>query len=304
MSAPLYSEAPHFLQHTLAQVTCVAALVIALLQLGLFWNNRGDTQYGWTALAAAGYAAISTAYFLPPWQQAWHGVGQGLLLGGILGFAVGGCVFFLNECGISSRRYLQVAFGWTLVVGLLYAGNLALGGEVDANAHALAWNVGLSLISLYPAWPLLQLVRTLRNWQHGVFLFTYLAVGLAAFLDTSRMFGNTWLVVDVPLLPPMAMLWMAALVFFLVNDFTSSLRAQRQHTAQLAQELADQKQELSRLHALERSTQATRAAALERSRIMQDMHDGLGSQLVSSLAMARAGELSSTANLRAAAQLH
>jgi signal transduction histidine kinase len=100
--------------------------------------------------------------------------------------------------------------------------------------------------------------------------------------------------VPIPLLPLMAALWFVAVCFFLVSDFTGSLRAQRQYTARLAQELADQKQELSRLHALERSTHIAKAAAVERSRIMQDMHDGLGSQLVSSLAMARAGELSST----------
>jgi signal transduction histidine kinase len=61
----------------------------------------------------------------------------------------------------------------------------------------------------------------------------------------------------------------------------------------MRQELLQQEEEIARLHAQERATQEAKATALERSRIMQDMHDGLGSQLVSSLAMARAGELSS-----------
>ena len=41
-----------------------------------------------------------------------------------------------------------------------------------------------------------------------------------------------------------------------------------------------------------RVVEASQAKAQERGRIMQDMHDGLGSQLVSSLAMAQGGELS------------
>jgi len=280
--------------HTLAQLTCVFAAVIALLQLGLFWNNRTETHYGWTALAAAGYVVISFSYFMPTPSEEWHLLWRLLLFCAIQAFATGGCVYFLNECGINSRYYLRFASYWSLAFLMLFGGSVAVTGRPLPDAAVLVWNVGLSVASLYPALPLLQLVRRYRNWQHGVFLATYLVVGAAAFLDTSRMFGGMLLAVPIPLLPLMAALWFVAVCFFLVSDFTGSLRAQRQYTARLAQELADQKQELSRLHALERSTHIAKAAAVERSRIMQDMHDGLGSQLVSSLAMARAGELSST----------
>ncbi|HEX2546739.1 MAG TPA: ATP-binding protein, partial [Ramlibacter sp.] len=51
-------------------------------------------------------------------------------------------------------------------------------------------------------------------------------------------------------------------------------------------------EELERTHEQLRAIEATRAQAQERSRIMQDMHDGLGSQLVSSLALAQSGKLS------------
>jgi signal transduction histidine kinase len=52
-------------------------------------------------------------------------------------------------------------------------------------------------------------------------------------------------------------------------------------------------QELSRTYEALRQVEAAQAKAQERGRIMQDMHDGLGSQLVSSLAMAQGGGLSS-----------
>ena len=45
--------------------------------------------------------------------------------------------------------------------------------------------------------------------------------------------------------------------------------------------------------ALLRAAEAAKVQGQERARIMQDMHDGLGSQLVSSLAMAQSGEMSS-----------
>lgn len=52
-------------------------------------------------------------------------------------------------------------------------------------------------------------------------------------------------------------------------------------------------QELSRTYEALRQIEAAQAKSQERGRIMQDMHDGLGSQLVSSLAMAQSGHLSS-----------
>ncbi len=53
-------------------------------------------------------------------------------------------------------------------------------------------------------------------------------------------------------------------------------------------------QELSQTYEALRKVEAGQAKAQERGRIMQDMHDGLGSQLVSSLALAQSGDLSST----------
>ncbi len=282
-----------FLQHTLAQITCVVAAVVALLQLGLFLNNRSETQYGWTFVAVGGYAMFSLSLFMPVPQDEWGIIWRAVVLIGLQAFAMGGCIYFLNECGTSHAFYTRLTGAWGGLFLLVYCGYFAWAGTLLPDAYVLIWSLGLSLASLYPAWPLWQLVVEHRHWQHAVFLLTYMVVGAAALLDTARMFGGPALFGATPLLPIVATLWFVAVCYFLVNDFTSSLRAQRDHTLRLGEELAEQRQELSRLHALERATQEAKAAALERSRIMQDMHDGLGSQLVSSLAMARAGELSS-----------
>jgi signal transduction histidine kinase len=289
----LFPDATFFLQHTLAQITCIFAAVVALIQLGLFLNNRNDTQYGWTSLAVAGYAIVSLEFFMPtpayPWQLAWNL----LQCMGIQAMAMGGCIYMLNECGVSHTAYTRFASAWSSLFLLVYSGVVVGTGALLPTAYGLVWCLGLGVASLYPARPLWQLLARYRHWQHAVFLVTYVAMGGAALLDTTRLFGSPVLAGDIPLLPMVAALWFLAVCFFLVNDFTGSLHAQRQHTAQMAEELAAQKSELSRLHAMERASQEAQAAAVERGRIMQDMHDGLGSQLVSSLVMARAGELTS-----------
>jgi signal transduction histidine kinase len=283
----------HFFQQTLLQITFVVASVIALLQLGLFLNNRKDTQYGWTFVAVAGYALISLTFLMPALTYAWQMVWNVVLFFSIQAFAVGGGVYMLNECGVSPKAYARFAAIWSSIFLALYGGVLAWQGTVLPPPYVLTWYLGLCVANLYPAWRLWQLTARHRHWQHAVFLLTYLTVGTAALLDITRLLGSPLVVSKVPVLPLVAALWFLAVCFFLVNDFTTSLRVQREYTAQLAQELAAQREELSRLHALERAAQEASAAALERSRIMQDMHDGLGSQLVSSLVMARAGELTS-----------
>ena len=288
-----FPDATLFLQQTLAQITCAFATVIALLQLGLFLNNRKDTQYGWTFVTVAGYAVVSLTFFMPTlpyeWQMAWNVV----LFSGIQAFALGSSVYMLNECGVSNKAYIRFTGAWSGAFLAIYCSVFAWSRTALPISYVMTWYVGLSVANLYPAWHLWQLVERHRHWQHAVFSMTYLSVGGAAFLDISRMLGGPMIAGTTPILPMMAALWFLAVCFFLVNDFTHSLRVQRQHTVEMAQELAAQKEELSRLHALERSAQEAEAAALERSRIMQDMHDGLGSQLVSSLVMARAGELNS-----------
>jgi signal transduction histidine kinase len=88
-------------------------------------------------------------------------------------------------------------------------------------------------------------------------------------------------------------LWFTAMVAVLVKDFADFLVGQRQQNELMARKLAEQHVALQRLHELDQQRQRERAALQERQRIMQDIHDGLGSQLVSSLALSERGALNS-----------
>ncbi len=82
-----------------------------------------------------------------------------------------------------------------------------------------------------------------------------------------------------------------------LNMFQRFAQARR-HADELALSLEvrvqRKNQELLETYEALRRVEANQFRAQERGRIMQDMHDGLGSQLVSSLAMAQNGELSAT----------
>jgi signal transduction histidine kinase len=76
------------------------------------------------------------------------------------------------------------------------------------------------------------------------------------------------------------------------NRFRGAQRAAEHLALTLEQLVMEKSAELEKTYKKMGAIEASRAQELERERIMQDMHDGLGSQLVSSLAMVQAGNIS------------
>ena len=84
----------------------------------------------------------------------------------------------------------------------------------------------------------------------------------------------------------------AAVALNLFSRFGEAQGRARELTQSLDARVQQKTRELEVSHTKLRAIEATQAQSAERARIMQDMHDGLGSQLVSSLALAQGGELS------------
>jgi signal transduction histidine kinase len=153
------------------------------------------------------------------------------------------------------------------------------------------WHAVLAILGAYPVFALASHAWKYRRRRHLIYcVFSLCAIG-AGLHDIALVGGTNLQASPFYVLQTVAPVWFIIICFVLITDFTKSLRAQREQQIQLVVQLETQKQELNRLHANERHAQELQAAAQERSRIMQDIHDGLGSQLVSSLAMAQGGQL-------------
>lgn len=104
-------------------------------------------------------------------------------------------------------------------------------------------------------------------------LASWAAVGGGALLWPGR-----WQVVDANVLAHAG--WVLGLATLLARHFVDSARRERELRAELEQELGRQRQALAEQYqALQRSERA-QAAAGERQRLLQDLHDGLGSRLL------------------------
>ena len=80
-------------------------------------------------------------------------------------------------------------------------------------------------------------------------------------------------------------------MFIMLRRYLGALESERQANASLAQRLQAREAELNASHARLREIEHRQTLSQERQRLMQDMHDGLGSSLVSALRGVEDGQL-------------
>ncbi len=83
------------------------------------------------------------------------------------------------------------------------------------------------------------------------------------------------------------------LVWILIDRFTRALKESQKWNAELEQRVAQKHAELERNFRQMQQMERQQTIAEERQRIMSDMHDGIGGQLISTLSLVERGELSS-----------
>jgi len=80
-------------------------------------------------------------------------------------------------------------------------------------------------------------------------------------------------------------------MYILLRRYVNALESERQANASLAQRLQTRENELNKSYARLREVEHRQTLSQERQRLMQDMHDGLGSSLVSALRVVEDGRL-------------
>ncbi len=280
-----------FAYRVLPGITLVVAMVLAIIMFSIYLSSRDLKAYLWVAVSALGFYVVDMMFFVnaipaflfPYWRLAVYIAGSALTLGTYY--------FLLDISGVDAPRYRR----WTLGLSTLLCVAFLVYHLWTGLTFAPVFSRAILLLTVcYAPLPFVALVRSLVKqfqWRRAVLLLVVLIGVWVNVMDLTALNAGRSVAQSGYLVQVFALVWFSAICAFLITDFSRSLAAQRAQAAHMARELAAQKEELSRLHALERSAREAQAAALERSRIMQDMHDGLGSQLVSSLVMARAGEL-------------
>ena len=280
-------SARYLWQVTSIQITSAITLGLGILAL-LAWSlRRWDTAFGYFGAAALIWVARNGFYLMtetPIRAFYWAAFGATLQIW-VLSFVFMFVLRFAGQALTTAERLIW-AFSAVAPFVLLAAGHPSL-----ALVSNLMYLVML-LIGAYIVKVTFDVAR--RERSVGTLLL------VCASLVVYGLGAHDWFTHRNALSysEPLNLHFGAPILFIVVawNMFKRFHDAQKKAT-ELAETLEvrvqEKNAELQYSYDTLRAVEASQAKAQERGRIMQDMHDGLGSQLVSSLAMAQVGELSS-----------
>ena len=282
---PRYDDA--YLQRiTLAEIATALCLVIVLFSGSLWLGSRRDPVYGWLAVVTALWGIASFNYWLrhlpvPHWT--WERIIHPAIDGFMLALAVwahryAGVVRPRLELLFASAAALSLAVAWLLPVPRFYPAVNVL--------HALVFPAAAYAMVL-----ILMQVRRSGPTEAIVYLASAAAASAFALHDLAVQFGGTS--PGAPfLLPYIVPLMLLSFGSTLVVRYVSALRNAETLNRELEQRVVEKHRELEHSYEERRSLERAKLLAQERERLVRDMHDGLGGQLVSLLSLVEADRAS------------
>jgi len=268
-----------FWQNDIVRLLGACTGAIGLFMLGVWLGRRRDSMYFWFACIALLWTLQSFDSYAdtPPLQPyVWEQVVEVIpVLRGVLMF-----MFVLRYGGM--RRPLAEAVAW----GYFLFGAAAIFGNVMPKSVMDLWYLGSLAASIYILY--LQVRVGLRHSKvEGVLLAS------AGVLDMTLNGHDLWLYSDATsadrfyLAHYSAPFYLFVIGLILVRRFTESLNAYENLAAVLEQRIDEKAAELERNYLQLVEARRNEALALERTRIMSEMHDGIGSQLTMALSLVR-----------------
>ena len=227
--------------------------------MGLEKLPISDQWFGWLTVNSA-YWLITTVHFflvrLHHRPQAW--LGRGLL--GI-------------SAAVSLATLPGVGLDATITAPLVYALVLLMGFTAFYNGVANSWRAGSREGLLLAGWSALGMTFGVHDW----------------------LLQNNWVSVEGGFLGSYANIG-AFFIFMYVmfRRYVGAIAEVEATNASLEQRLAAREAELTESHQQLREVEQRATLAQERQRLMQDMHDGLGSSLLSALRVVERGQIDET----------
>ncbi|MGH8176342.1 MAG: sensor histidine kinase [Steroidobacter sp.] len=285
------AEWRQFLQRGVPQVTSVAFLVFGAFALAFWLRRRRESAYLLFGLMAPVYCLRTLHYYVLDLD---------------LGMPMLSELFWWMT--INSLAWLQLLvyqFGVTLH-GLTYPRmeRVMIGAILVASSASLLFALlQLNISGLSPLLYLVQMgasimaiaLTTLSAIRSRAPMALLLAAMLCLFLV---MGAHDWLlqnwridIESVYLLPYGSILVLGVALYAIFQRYIVAVNEADRFSASLEQRLAERSRELEDSHRKLRLIEHEQAVTGERQRLMREMHDGLGSSLMSSLVMVEQGKL-------------
>ena len=277
----------HFLQITMPQVASAVMLVLGAFFLSLWLARRNDTQYLLLAMSSLIWSVCNLQYALPrgddPQLDAWY---TALVQGMPIPWLNWLVFLFTNSLASRRVRWLERLLPlYVLGISLMMLPLWWAQRNIELLVVAIYTVVGISTIGVICWLAMVSRSIELRVITVVLFLSTLAAandLALTAHLaDPESLF----------LVPYCGLLLFASFLYAVRRRYLGAIDNYEQLGADLARRLAQREAELTEQHLRLRELEHGQTLAVERQRLMRDMHDGLGSALTSSLAVVERGEV-------------
>jgi signal transduction histidine kinase len=271
-------------EETIPLVIGLTSCVVGLLMLLLWLRRRQESLYGYFGLFAVMYAAyIFRPVNIPLPPLVWAGIRFSSTV--IADVAM--LVFALRYAGWRWPRFERVLWAYCVLTVLV--------------ACLIAWEPHrwISTHWRYPHIPLyfsVPPILAIGAWrrppvERAAMLAAIAFQILAGFYEAAQFF--VWRSLDYNLIEYFQALPLYMIIsWFLAERFAASLSAAERLNAELEQRVEQKHKELEQNYQRVHDLEQQRAIAGERSRIMRDMHDGVGGQLISALNAVERGNAS------------
>ncbi|VTU36981.1 sensor histidine kinase [Variovorax sp. RA8] len=284
-----------FWVRTVPELTVLVSLLVAGFVAFIWWRRPDESLYGLFGLAAVLWAVRTMTFLidtLPVGLWQWWRVLYQCATGG---FVIVMAVFTLHYAGMR-RPWLDralVAYG---LVGPLW---FALGGFGAEQAIARWWlggMVGVGLLIIAVAFVYARRRGTLTAAALSAVMAFAVLVGIHDYLLTwdPRLLGRffpEWTGHRIHLLHYGSNTLLLAMGALLTARFLRTLHSLEELNRTLETRVADRERALAENYARVAALEREHAAAEERQLIMRDLHDGLGSQLFTSLSRVERGDM-------------
>ncbi len=281
---------------TMPQITIVVCELAAAFVLFIWWRRRSEVLYGLFGLAAALWSVRTSTFVieaLPPLQ--WHLYNMAVL-SATAGFVVVFAIFTRRLAGIRNKPGVERALFAYWLIGTVWVVATGRGGFPLVN---LLWTgglipIGLSIFctSAFMVWRDRSLAASVLPAALGLAVLAgvhdYLIEWFPGTID--RLLPD-WPGQRVYLLHHAANLLLLSMAGLLTARFIQAVGGLEDLNRTLEARVSDRERALAANYEQLAALRSEKAAAEERQLIMRDLHDGLGSQLFTSLSRVERGEM-------------
>ena len=294
---PIYNRRLFWVSTT-PEITAAICFLVALFVLFIWWRRRVEVLYGLFGLAAALWGIRTLTFVIEEVPTQWYHLWRLTYLGATGGFIVMMALIALRLAGSHKpwverllAAYWLLGPAWLLLRGPAaepqvnrwwVLGFVPIGIAILAVSILTVWRQRTLKAALLPAAMTAAVLAGIHdyiiNWDAGI------AAALLPEWSRHRVF----------LLHHGADLVLLAMGWMLTARFVQTLSQLEEMNQTLESRIADRERKLADNYGQVAALQRERVAVQERQRIMRDLHDGLGSQLFTSLLRVERGDMNSS----------